>query len=29
MEELAEKPLEGYSYEEFDSLWKRAKSMTN
>jgi len=25
MEELAEKPLEDYSFEEFDNLWKRAK----
>lgn len=25
MEELAEKPLEEYSFEEFDSLWKKAK----
>ena len=28
MEELAEKPLEEYSYEEFDSLWKKAKKIT-
>lgn len=25
MEELAEKPLEDYSFEEFDNLWKTAK----
>ena len=25
MEEIAEKPLETYSYEEFDKLWKKAK----
>lgn len=25
MEELADKPLEQYSFEEFDMLWKRAK----
>jgi len=25
MEELAEKPLEEYSFEEFDDLWKKAK----
>ena len=25
MEELATKPLEEYSYEEFDQLWKQAK----
>ena len=28
MEEIAEKPLENYSYEEFDALWKRAKRLT-
>ena len=28
MEEIAEKPLEKYSYEEFDSLWKKAKNLT-
>ncbi len=28
MEELAEKSLEDYSYEEFDALWKRAKKLT-
>ena len=28
MEELAEKPLEEYSFEEFDILWKRAKKLT-
>ena len=26
MEELAEKPLEEYSFEEYDSLWKKAKT---
>ena len=25
MEELAEKPLEEYSFEEYDILWKQAK----
>ena len=25
MEELAVKPLEQYSFEEFDKLWKKAK----
>ena len=25
MEELAQKPLEDYSFEEFDALWKAAK----
>ena len=25
MEELATKPLEDYSFEEFDNLWKQAK----
>ena len=25
MEELAEKPLTDYSFEEYDALWKRAK----
>lgn len=29
MEELAEKPLEQYSFEEFDTLWKRAKKNVN
>ena len=29
MEELATKPLEEYSYEEFDTLWKQAKKLTN
>ena len=29
MEELAEKPIEEYSYEEFDALWKKAKSIIN
>lgn len=28
MEEIATKPLEEYSYEEFDILWKKAKSLT-
>lgn len=28
MEELAEKPLEEYSFQEFDELWKKAKSAT-
>ncbi len=28
MEEIATKPLEEYSYEEFDQLWKKAKSLT-
>ena len=28
MEEIAEKPLEEYSYEEFDKLWKQAKKLT-
>lgn len=28
MEEIAEKPLEEYSYEEFNNLWKRAKKLT-
>ena len=28
MEEIARKPLEEYSYEEFDILWKKAKSLT-
>ena len=27
MEELAEKPLEEYSYEEYDMLWKKAKKI--
>lgn len=27
MEEIATKPLEDYSYEEFDKLWKQAKSL--
>jgi len=27
MEELAEKPLEDYSYEEYDKLWKKAKKL--
>lgn len=26
MEDLAEKPLTEYSFEEFDNLWKKAKS---
>ena len=25
MEELATKPLEDYSFEEYDALWKQAK----
>ena len=29
MEEIAEKPLEDYSFEEFDALWKKAKNLTN
>lgn len=29
MEELAEKPLEEYSFEEFDALWKKAKKAVN
>lgn len=29
MEELATKPLEEYSYEEFDQLWKQAKKALN
>lgn len=28
MEEIAEKPLEDYSYEEYDALWKKAKKLT-
>lgn len=28
MEEIAQKPLEEYSYEEFDLLWKEAKKLT-
>ena len=28
MEELAEKPLNDYSFEEFDELWKQAKKVT-
>lgn len=28
MEELAEKPLEEYSFEEFDVLWRKAKNLT-
>ena len=28
MEEIATTPLENYSYEEFDILWKKAKSLT-
>jgi len=27
MEEIAEKPLEDYSFDEYDELWKRAKSL--
>ena len=29
MEELATKPLEDYSYEEYDKLWKQAKLLIN
>jgi len=29
MEELAEKPLEEYSFEEYDKLWKKAKMVLN
>ena len=29
MEEIAEKPLEDYSYEEFNNLWKRAKVLVD
>ncbi len=29
MEELATKPLEEYSFEEYDNLWKQAKKQTN
>ena len=29
MEELANKPLEEYSYEEYDKLWKQAKILIN
>ena len=29
MEELAEKPLEEYTYEEYDKLWKKAKVIIN
>ena len=29
MEELAEKPLEEYSFEEYDKLWKKAKMILN
>lgn len=28
MEKLAEKPLEEYSFEEFDALWKQAKELS-
>ena len=28
MEEIKEKPLEDYTYEEYDKLWKQAKIMT-
>ena len=27
MEEIATKPLEEYSFEEFDTLWKQAKKL--
>ncbi len=29
MEELAQKPLNEYSFEEFDALWKQAKKVVN
>ena len=29
MEEIAEKPLEEYTYEEYDKLWKQAKIIIN
>ena len=29
MEEIATKPLEEYSYEEFDKLWKQAKILVD
>ena len=29
MEELATKPLEEYSFEEYDKLWKQAKKALN
>lgn len=29
MEELATKPLEQYSFEEYDALWRQAKKLTN
>jgi hypothetical protein len=29
MEELATKPLEEYSFEEYDKLWKQAKKSVN
>ena len=29
MEELAQKPLKEYSFEEYDSLWKKAKAALN
>ena len=29
MEELAKKPLEEYSFEEYDNLWKQAKKELN
>ena len=29
MEEIAQKPLENYSYEEFNNLWKKAKTLVN
>lgn len=29
MEELAIKPLEQYSFEEYDALWRQAKKLTN
>ena len=27
MEEIATKPLEKYSYDEFNNLWKKAKTL--
>ena len=27
MEEIAEKPLTDYSFEEYDALWKKAKNL--
>ena len=28
MEEIASKPLENYTYDEFNELWKQAKILT-